>query len=284
MKVSVAKWRLFAGWRFTQSRDKDLNAPRSAINRFLEDHGRARGLLGHQINNIIKRFRQIQVDRNTREGIDSDLHRVPCPEVALKLLVHRGLTARGNDLMWICALLVMALFWFRASTVAGLRPGDVSFAIDGSLTVSVRVMKRRPEFLTRPAVLSVPDAPAGHPRHTVFTVLHRLLDANPDALCAVGRAVSATAQNGSAASGRLTKEFRRLVPTTALHLPDGAIVASQSFREMGATTAIKAGYSGALACAHGLWRRLATMHDHYFFEAFPFSNWFATVLDWLKQA
>ena len=28
----------------------------------------------------------------------------------------------------------------------------------------------------------------------------------------------------------------------------------------------------------------ALQHDHYYFEPFPFSNWFATVLDWLKQS
>eukprot|EP01050_Picozoa_sp_SAG11_P016018 SAG11_NODE_2135_length_3772_cov_6.006534_4_plen_71_part_00 len=69
----------------------------------------------------------------------------------------------------------------------------------------------------------------------------------------------------------MTAEFRRLVPPATLNLPPGTIVASHSFREMGATTAIKARYSGALGCAHGLWKRLATMHDRYYFEAFPFS-------------
>ena len=81
---------------------------------------------------------------------------------------------------------------------------------------------------------------------------------------------------------RLTKEFRRLVPPETLNLPDGAIVASHSFREMGATTAVKARYSAPLACAHGLWKRLATMNDHYVFLEFPYSRWLARVLDFLS--
>ena len=66
-----------------------------------------------------------------------------------------------------------------------------------------------------------------------------------------------------------------------LNLPVGAIVASHSFRELGATMAIKARYSPALSADHGLWRRIATMHERYFFAEFPYSRWLAAMFDFL---
>ena len=44
---------------------------------------------------------------------------------------------------------------------------------------------------------------------------------------------------------------------------------------------VEARYSAPLACAHGLWQRLATMNDHYVLLSFPFSRWLARVLDFL---
>ena len=279
--ASVAKWRLFAGWLFARSVDKDLNVWRSAINRYLEDHGARRQLLGTSVNAVIKTYKSLQLMRKLARGEEPDLHRVPCPEIAIRRLVRLGATAGRRDLVWICALLVMLLCWFRASTVAGFRPGDVRFDADGDLLITVRQVKGRPEMKVRPGLLHIPRAARGHPRAEIFRVLHRVLDRDPDALCLVGRTVSARKQGGAAAANRLTKEFRRLVPPETLNLPAGAVVASHSFRELGATMAIKARYSPALSADHGLWRRIATMHERYFFAEFPYSRWLAAVFDFL---
>ena len=99
----------------------------------------------------------------------------------------------------------------------------------------------------------------------------------------MGRLVSARAQGGAAAANRLTAEFRRLVPPETLNLPAGAVVGSHSFREMGATTSIKARYSEALICDQGLWQRFATVIEHYYFKQFPFSQWAAQVFDFLAM-
>ena len=283
LRTSVAKWRLFAGWLFARSRDKDLNIWRSAVNRFLEDNGASRTLLGTSINLVIRRYRQLQVLRSTHLGYKVDLHRVPCPEIAIRRLVQIGQSATGDDLFWVCSLLVLFLCWFRAATLAGVRPGDVRFARNGAFMVSVREVKGRPELRDRPALVEIPDAPPGHPRHEVFGVLHRLLDSSPDALCRLGRLVSARAQGGATAANKLTAEFRRLVPPETLNLPAGAVVGSHSFREMGATTSIKARYSEALICDQGLWQRFATVIEHYYFKQFPFSQWAARVFDFLAM-
>eukprot|EP01050_Picozoa_sp_SAG11_P012833 SAG11_NODE_1453_length_4879_cov_7.322176_3_plen_109_part_00 len=104
----------------------------------------------------------------------------------------------------------------------------------------------------------------------------------PDALARLGRIVRPHRRGGAAASVLLTNQMRRLIPPHTLNLSANAIVASHSWREMGATTAILANYSAPLACAHGLWKRLETMHEHYVFTWFPFSPWLACVYDWLR--
>jgi hypothetical protein len=283
LRASVAKFRLFAGWLFARSVDKDLNAWRSAINRFLEDHGAARQLLGHSVSTVIRKYKQLQIMRKLARGEEPELHRVPCPEIAIRRLVDIGRSCGRRDLVWVCALLLMLLCWFRAATVAGLQPGDVRFDADGNLNVSARSVKGRPEFKQRPALIQIRRATEkGHPRRSIFKVLHRLLDREPDALCVVGESVSASARGGATAANKLTTEFRRLVPPETLNLPAGAIVASHSFRELGATMSIKARYSPSLSADHGLWKRIATMHEHYYFAEFPWSAWLAAVFDFLQ--
>jgi hypothetical protein len=44
---------------------------------------------------------------------------------------------------------------------------------------------------------------------------------------------------------------------------------------------IKAWYSPSLLADHGLWKRIATMHEHYYFAEFLWSAWLAVVFDFL---
>ena len=83
------------------------------------------------------------------------------------------------------------------------------------------------------------------------------------------------------ASTVLTRKFRDLVPREILNLPDYAIVASHSFREVGASIAMAAGYSDNKSRRHGLWKRLQTMLDHYVDDSFPYSRYLARIFDFL---
>ena len=129
-------------------------------------------------------------------------------------------------------------------------------------------------------MIELPPAVPPHPRGVIYRVLRRLLGREPDAV-ALGLRAALQGQTEAAAAQRITDEFRRLVDPATLNLPAGAVVSSHSFREMGATTAVKARFSPALACDHGLWREFATLHSRYYFQEFPFSPWLATVFDFL---
>eukprot|EP01050_Picozoa_sp_SAG11_P006801 SAG11_NODE_544_length_8629_cov_3.550229_1_plen_164_part_00 len=148
------------------------------------------------------------------------------------------------------------MFIIYTSTVVGLRAGDVRFVADGSLLVVARHVKGRPELVAQPALMQIPPAPPGHPRARVLYVIQRLLQSRPTGFADVRILCGQrTALSGNAAV-RLTTEFRRLVPARVLGLPEGAVVASQSFREMGAFAAVVARYNldvalmwrGAMAC------------------------------------
>ena len=53
-----------------------LNVWRSAINRYLEDHGTRRQLLGTSVNAVIKTYKSLQLMRKLARGEEPDLHRV----------------------------------------------------------------------------------------------------------------------------------------------------------------------------------------------------------------
>eukprot|EP01050_Picozoa_sp_SAG11_P032323 SAG11_NODE_10455_length_830_cov_5.354309_1_plen_148_part_00 len=133
-----------------------------------------------------------------RRGEEPNLNRVPCPEIALRRLVQLGRAAEGEDLFWICCLLVMMLCWFRVATLAMIQPGNVRFGRDGTLLMSVRGVKGRPEFLNQSALIQIKPSRQWHPRHEVLKVLHRLLDADPNALAALGRRVNPRARGSQA--------------------------------------------------------------------------------------
>ena len=142
-------------------------------------------------------------------------------------------------------------------------------------------MKGWPDLKREPGLLQIPPYPHPvHPRSQIFAVLHWLLDTEPDALAALRDLVPAAA---SAAADRITREFWQLIPVEQLQLPAGVTVSSHSFREMGATCAVKAWYSPALCCDHGFWRRFATLQDHYYFPEFPYSRWMTLVFDFLAS-
>eukprot|EP01052_Picozoa_sp_SAG31_P004473 SAG31_NODE_186_length_20918_cov_26.890917_1_plen_193_part_00 len=153
------------------------------------------------------------------------------------------------------------------------------FARDGSLLVTVTRMKGRPDFKRQPGLVQIPPAPRGHPRQSVLDIIRTVLLLDPTAF----NTVSDTLCNGTKKpSVLLTEKFRELVPPGTLNLPAGAIVASHSFREMGASVSMAAGYSDNKSRRHGLWRRLATMLEHYVVDEFPFSPFLAKIFDFLR--
>ena len=74
-----------------------------------------------------------------------------------------GLRARGSQLGWCAMLIVMMLGFLRGASCAGFRPGDVGFDRYGALVITVRYVKRRPEFLVNPGKQGLLES--SHPRH-----------------------------------------------------------------------------------------------------------------------
>jgi hypothetical protein len=64
---SLTKWWLFAGWMLEPANnlDKDLNTVRSAMNRYFEDIGGQRVVLGHSVRVVIQKFK-VQMEDQKR--------------------------------------------------------------------------------------------------------------------------------------------------------------------------------------------------------------------------
>ena len=66
-----------------------------------------------------------------------------------------------------------------------------------------------------------------------------------------------------------------------MQLPEGAIIASHSWREMAAVASARAGHCLYRMANRGLWRRIETMLQSYIrpFEHFPYSRMLAELYD-----
>jgi hypothetical protein len=301
---TVAKFDLFAGWLLGdaaagipgRSKDKDLNAFRSAINRYISDRtGNVRPFRDDpEYGRTIQIYRDLQVESKNQRGEDADLHRVPCPEQVFVYLLGRGLVCGGDELAWVAIFMLMLLGWFRADTMAGVsQPGDCEFAGDGSLMMVVRRMKGRPDLKTRPKLVVIPPGGTpGHVRSRVFLVLRRAFAADPMFFATLrhaeleGLARREAEPGQSLAANIATRKLRVLAAPAISGLPAGVVVGSHSWREMAATACAQARYDSVRMAAHGGWKRLDTMFGSYidpYLQVFPWSRWLAELYDWLRS-
>ena len=278
---TLAKWYLFAGYLWNYTEDRDLNKVRSALNRHFADNRRGRPLLGVDVNKVIKVWGEEMDAKKRGRGEQVGLHRVPCPESAVKTLFARGEVAVGRLLAW-CALLVLQLLgWFRAMTIAGLQRGDVYFGVTGELYVRVRYMKMRKIMEREPGLLMIPAAPAGHWRARALAILHRADILCPGWECTLADRCKPGERGGSVASNLLSQQLRTLVPDA--ELAHGDMVGSHSWREMMALAAHRAGCNPMRAAEHGFWAQPETMWTSYVkpYLTFPRSPICEEIVDFL---
>ena len=112
---------------------------------------------------------------------DSDLHRVPCPELVFLYLVQLGLRfgTPPDVVTWVAIFLIQLLGWLRADSIVGFAAGDVVLSPVGWLLFSVRRMKHRPEFVERPGQIAIPPARDGHPRAQLILIMRRAFNCDP---------------------------------------------------------------------------------------------------------
>ena len=288
MVFTIAKWWLFAGWMMNpaENNDKDLNVVRSAINRYMEDNGRERPVLGFSVAQVIKVFKMKMEDAKRERGEEVGLNRVPCPEAALLRVFELGEVVEGLQLRQVACQLLQLLGWFRAATVAGMQAGDVWFDANGNLNIWARHVKMRPELKEQPALLTIPPGTGyRHVRCRAFWILQRAFDRVPGWPTYLSSQVPPGRDDGAAAARIMTADLRELV-SSVLQLPDGASVSSHSWREMAAVSGARAGHCMYRMSNRGLWRRIETMLQSYIrpFEHFPYSAVLAELYDDLSAS
>ena len=198
LEATADKFDLFAGWLLGdpsqgvrgQSTDKDLNGFRSALNRYLADAGRGRPLRDNvEIARTITVYRQLMMQLKTARGQESDLHRVPCPEVVFLYLLAMAeqLSARDDVIIWVAVFVLQLLGWFRGVTMSGMQPGDVVLSPAGHLLVTVRRMKGRLDMEATLGLMSLPPAAERSARWRLYRIMRRASAISPTWYCAVAR-------------------------------------------------------------------------------------------------
>lgn len=297
LTYTLAKWHLFAGWLEDYTVDRDLGQVRSALNRRFDQEGRGRPFVGVDVSAVIHDWAQTQDQRKRAAGQEVGLHRVPCPEVAVRKIFAIGLMERGSRLGWCALLVVMMLGMLRGATVAGFQDGDVKFDADGVLVLSLRYVKRRPEFKTNPGIVRV-ERPTQHQRYRArvagrvhvrdqaLDIVARALREVPEFQTFVSDRVTPAQRNGEEAASLLTAKLRELCPVSTLGLAPGTIVACHSIREMGAVACHKGGRSSLRTAERGFWKNVYVMWSSYIepYLWFPASPWLEELYDDIPSA
>jgi hypothetical protein len=281
LQYTLAKWYLFAGYLWHYTEDRDLNKVRSALNRHFADNGRGRPLLGVDVSQVIKVWATEMDAKKRARGEQVGLHRVPCPESAVRNVIERGELAVGRVLAWAALLIVQLLGWFRAMTLAGFQPGDVWFDNAGNLNIRVRFMKMRKEMEAEPGLVLVPAARQGHWRARALDVLRRAFALCPGWECVLADRCTPSERGGSVAATLLSQQLRTLVPDA--DIPDGGMVGSHSWREMMALSAYRSGRHMLRCTEFGFWRKPDTMWASYIqpYLSFPRSPICEQIVDFL---
>lgn len=282
LTFTLAKWYKFVEWLDSRTKDRDLNAVRSALNRMFNDEGRGRPFVGVDVSAVISDWATQKDEQRRAAGEEVGLHRVPCPEVALVRVFAVGETTRGEALAKAALLIVMMLFWLRGASVAGFEAGDVYFEGDSVLCGVIRYVKKRPEFRSNPAKIRV-RAPTQeqrerarrrgqrHVRDRAFAIVRRAeRELGRGWLTLVSDQCTPQARNGEDAARKLTEYLREICPQSEMNLARGETVSAHSIREMAALHTYLSGGSETHAVQRGLWKTVQTMWTNYIM---PYLHW-----------
>jgi len=278
------KWHMFLGWLEDRTEDRDLNMIRSAINRHFSDNQAGRPIKGVDVSATIAEWAEFQDAKKRGRGEEPGLNRVPCPEAAVRQLMDGAERASGKQLGWAALLLVQLLCWMRADSCAGFQDNDIVVYQDGRVSVSVRYMKNRKEFVGQPGLIEI-AAPksqrARHARRRLVAVLRRAQHLCPGWQTLLADAVDGkpNLKNGSEAAMIMTAKMRDL--TRGVDVPAGCTTSSHSWREMGAVASFKANYDTMRMCERGFWKDPNTMYTAYIqpYLHFPRSEFLAELYD-----
>ena len=161
---------------------------------------------------------------------------IPTRAIQHLLLMYQSAAEAGS---WetcdrMAAILILLVFWVRASTFGHSTPGDLS-VVPGwsfpSLVFTLRKVKRGPQAWA-PTTMAIPlTPPAGNAAAQVFQILEDTLQRNPQFS---GQALGLDFDN---AAFRMTDWCKLFMPRDAIHLAPGTFIGSQSCRITGATHA-----------------------------------------------
>ena len=205
--------------------------------------------------------KQWRIDR----GISAGNLRTEIPGTGLRVLFYDATAAMQESITnlsdkshgshtvvcWFAVFLVQLLFWFRADTIAGYRPGDIRFNQSGAMDFTVRRLKRGTAH-AQPFSKSVP-APQNPILAAVFAVIRHAVTLTDDE----GSFVFSNELWGDKpkqVSDQITKAMDSLLRYDQLFISQGSFVSSHSWRRTGASGFAAAKGDWHVLTRWGMWK------------------------------
>ena len=227
---------LWAGWMYERGGVASVDDWASAFNYVYRAHSLYPPFRDGRIRECKLQFKKAAKARRISEG--DVWMRTDIPSRAIQHLLLLYQTAADASSWETCdqmaAVLMLLLFWVRASTFGHSTPGDISL-VPGwshpSLVFTLRKVKRGPQAWA-PTTMSIPlTPPSGNAAARVFEIMEETLQRNPRFS---GQALGLNFEN---AAYRMTDWCKLFMPRDAIHLAPGTFIGSQSCRITGATHA-----------------------------------------------
>ena len=126
----------------------------------------------------------------------------------------------------------MLLFWFRADTIAGYEPGDITFNNSGAMSYLVRRVKRGNAHV-QPFTKTI--APPGNDLLRAIFAIIQYATTLKDADGSFVLSAALWGEDPKRVSDLVTNAMNRLLDSNALFIAPGSFVSSHSWRKTGAS-------------------------------------------------
>ena len=247
---------LFAGWMYELGKVASIDNWASSFNYVYRVHNLFPAFRDGRIREIKSQFKKAAKARKIERGDVWLRTEIPSRAIRFMLDIYRvhELGAAAHHCERIAAILVLLLFWTRASTFGNSRPGDLAL-VPGhgspALAFTLRKVKMGAQRWA-PTTMALPiRPPAGNEAARIFQILELTLTRNPRFS---GEALGLTFDN---AAYQMTDWICEYMPRDEVHLPPGTYIASQSGRITGASHArVSLNAPWTVITAWGGWRSL----------------------------
>eukprot|EP01050_Picozoa_sp_SAG11_P030308 SAG11_NODE_8911_length_963_cov_3.038194_1_plen_277_part_01 len=178
---------------------------------------------------------------------------------------------------WMAVFLVMLMYWFRADTIAGYRPGDITFNDVGAMNFVVRRLKRGKAHV-QPFSKCIPCPTTGRSKRIFLVIQHAIGLRAGDGEFWFSDYIWGNAP--TTVSDRITQAMAAYLDAKQLFMPEGSFISSHSWRKTGASAYAASQGDWHLLMRWGMWKAIASA-EAYINRDFQHDPIVSEIFSWL---